>query len=443
MCRLTREDQNIPGLAHYLVDSEITIDKNIWKQSESKCCFGNFETKYLPLMNVSDLRNENNFPAHCKLTVQLGFRRCILRRFCPKYFSATTELVITTGSFSNFLGNPYSSETHHAPVEEVSRDVVVEDEMTDNDSSNRDPPDIKMYYLYRIGHNCFKILLTTEWYSLFVKYEIRLFDVKRNIVISSKEAESLLLKSNDWVSDLLLPWDYTGEIKKSPSVFDASILHSSVSYHVVELQKDFELEFGTSFSSYGNQDLKADLKNFYHNRARRPDICLKGDDSTFQVHRCILAARSPVFKAVLENDTLESRTGLVKIAEISTEVLRLLLSFLYSSEVEEDLGYPNSALLYAAADKYGILSLLRICRRELKKNISVDNFDELLLMSHLHSDVKLKEFLTSFLSSWYPNSDAISHLDSMVLDRPLTEEDIEFLAEINAFFRLMSEKKGK
>ncbi|CAL1283019.1 unnamed protein product [Larinioides sclopetarius] len=440
-CLLTREDNNVPELVHYFVDSEITIHKNIWKQPGNVCGFGNYERKYLPLLNLSDLKN--NYPTQCKLTIQFSFRRCIFKKNCPRYFSATSELGISTASFFTSLRNPFSSEFREESVEEdVSRNDVAENEeneLTQNIPLNTRKRHIHMFFMYDSRQNTFYLMFTSEWDSVFLRYKTFLFDIKRNISIASNMADNLLLKSEAWFSNMVLPRYLQEEIVRSPSVLETLGAYTNISYYTGELRKDSELEFGSSFSSKERKyfDLKADLKNLNCNRTRRADICIRNEEKTFEAHKCILAARSPVFKAMLHSDTLESRTGFLRIVDMNSEELRLFLNFIYSSEFDEGLEYETVFSLYAAADKYGIISLSRVCRRELKKNISLDNLHEMLILSHLHIDVELKEFIIKFLSTWYPNSDArvISYLNSMGLDQQLTEEDIEFFGGLGSFYR--------
>ncbi|CAL1283018.1 unnamed protein product [Larinioides sclopetarius] len=446
-CLLTNENNNIPDLVHYFVDSKITIHRNTWKQPENVCDNGKCENKYFPLMDVSDLRNKNNYPTDCKLTIQFNFQRRAFQKNCPRYFSAITELGITTASRFTSFSNPYSSEFHEESVEDVPRNDVaenVENELTQNIPLNTKTPDIKMFFIYSSHENSLNIMFISEWDCVLLRYKTCLFDVKRNIAIASKMADNVLIKSETWFSNIVLPRYLKEEIEMSPSAFETLGVYTNVSYYNGELRKDSELEFGSSFSSNERKifDLKADLKNLNRNRTRRADICIRNEENTFEAHKCILAARSPVFKAMLQSDTLESRTGVLKVVEMNSKELRLFLNFIYSSEFDEGLECETVFSLYAAADKYGISSLSRVCRRELKKNISLDNLHELLYLSHLHRDVELKEFIIKFLSTWYPNSKVIFHLRSMGLDQPLTEEDIEFFEGLSSFYRLMENKDG-
>ncbi|KAK4761198.1 hypothetical protein SAY87_006091 [Trapa incisa] len=49
-------------------------------------------------------------------------------------------------------------------------------------------------------------------------------------------------------------------------------------------------------------------------------------------HRAVLANRSPVFKAMLENEMTESKSRTIKIDDVSYEALRAFVNFMYMAE---------------------------------------------------------------------------------------------------------------
>ncbi|CAN6283317.1 unnamed protein product [Urochloa humidicola] len=93
----------------------------------------------------------------------------------------------------------------------------------------------------------------------------------------------------------------------------------------------------------------------------------QGTDVTFQVggemfaaHRCVLAARSDVFKAELFGPMKEgTKHTIVCIEDIETKVFKLLLDFVYSDsvpDIENNEEFMWQHLL-VAADKYDLLRL--------------------------------------------------------------------------------------
>ena len=93
-------------------------------------------------------------------------------------------------------------------------------------------------------------------------------------------------------------------------------------------------------------------------------------------HRCILSARSPVFKAMLEAPMTEGETDTVLITDISYNVMREVLQFMYTNKFTRDLDNVldsiGEALLYAA-HKYEISGLIGLCEQHFIRRITVDN----------------------------------------------------------------------
>lgn len=85
------------------------------------------------------------------------------------------------------------------------------------------------------------------------------------------------------------------------------------------------------------------------------DITLVVEDQEFKVHKLHLATHSAVFAAMFEHeDTKEAIEKKVIIEDVSAEVMRTLLRYIYTSTVEskDDL----SVELFSAADKVGPFS---------------------------------------------------------------------------------------
>lgn len=69
-------------------------------------------------------------------------------------------------------------------------------------------------------------------------------------------------------------------------------------------------------------------------RSLAPDFLLVSSDgsSAVQVHRLLLAARSPVFKTLLSMDSQERRSGRMQLKDTRIDTLTILSDFLYSDQ---------------------------------------------------------------------------------------------------------------
>ncbi|XP_040597055.1 speckle-type POZ protein-like [Mesocricetus auratus] len=108
----------------------------------------------------------------------------------------------------------------------------------------------------------------------------------------------------------------------------------------------------------------------------------------FRAHKAILAARSPVFRAMFEHDMEESRTNRVEIHDLDPRGFKAMVGFIYTGKAPDLHNMADSVL--AAADKYGLERLKFICEHALYKDLSVENAAHTLFLADLHSAGQLK-----------------------------------------------------
>ena len=109
--------------------------------------------------------------------------------------------------------------------------------------------------------------------------------------------------------------------------------------------------------------------------------------TVFIAHKCILAACSPVFKAMFNYKLKEN---LANIEDSRPEVIQILLKYIYTAYIPEDIS--NVAVgLYIVAEEYFIESLKIKCREYLIYNMSSDNVIEIYLLSELYNDSIIRE----------------------------------------------------
>uniref|UniRef100_A0AAY4BF44 BTB domain-containing protein n=1 Tax=Denticeps clupeoides TaxID=299321 RepID=A0AAY4BF44_9TELE len=129
-----------------------------------------------------------------------------------------------------------------------------------------------------------------------------------------------------------------------------------------------------------------------------PDCSLVVGGQEFQAHKAILAARCPVFRAMFTHDMKERQTNRVEIQGVEPEVLRELVTFIYSGKA------PNiqdmAADLLVAADMYLLDRLKRMCEEVLCRSLTVENAAEILIIADLHLTPELKEEAITFINRW-------------------------------------------
>ncbi|GBN61470.1 TD and POZ domain-containing protein 3 [Araneus ventricosus] len=134
--------------------------------------------------------------------------------------------------------------------------------------------------------------------------------------------------------------------------------------------------------------LKQDLTSLYEDRLFS-DTKLRTDTETFPAHRCVLSARSPVFKKMFTTDMKEKAGECINVPDISSDTVRRMLQFLYT-DCTGDLEMQSAKDLYIASDKYDIVSLKERCSSFIKKNLCPSNVCEVLVLADMHQDKDLE-----------------------------------------------------
>ncbi|RLN40172.1 hypothetical protein C2845_PM01G42450 [Panicum miliaceum] len=142
------------------------------------------------------------------------------------------------------------------------------------------------------------------------------------------------------------------------------------------------------------------------------DVRFRVDRVDFAAHRCVLAARSPVFQAELFGTMKEASSEaqcVVEIHDMRADVFKNLLYFIYTDalplpEPEEPRPDPEEEALMAqhllvAADRYGMERLKFICEDALCRHIDVSTVATTMALAEQHHCQGIKEACFQFLRS--------------------------------------------
>ncbi|WVZ83220.1 hypothetical protein U9M48_030389 [Paspalum notatum var. saurae] len=138
------------------------------------------------------------------------------------------------------------------------------------------------------------------------------------------------------------------------------------------------------------------------------DVVFQVSGETFKAHRCVLAARSPVFSSELFGQMKESDAtagGSIRIDDMEAYVFKALLFFVYTDSLPENLMSDDDEQgvmcqhLLVAADRYNLERLKLICEYRLCKCIKASTLATILALAEQHHCHGLKKACFSFLSS--------------------------------------------
>ncbi|PIA41908.1 hypothetical protein AQUCO_02100028v1 [Aquilegia coerulea] len=112
-------------------------------------------------------------------------------------------------------------------------------------------------------------------------------------------------------------------------------------------------------------------------------------------HKTVLASRSPVFKAMLENEMEESRSGTIRISDVSYDALRNFVQYLYTAEVSLD--EQMACDLLVLAEKYEVKYLKSHCEKFLMSKLNAENAFMCFAFSSQHYAKNLHETSLSLI----------------------------------------------
>lgn len=136
------------------------------------------------------------------------------------------------------------------------------------------------------------------------------------------------------------------------------------------------------------------------------DVTFLVAGETFKAHKCVLAARSAVFKAEVFGAMKESMDGaLIRVDDMDAQVFMALLNFVYTDALPDfrDMKKQEEAAmaqhLLVAADRYNLERLKLICEDRLCAHIDTASAATILALAEQHHCGGLKEACFRFLSS--------------------------------------------
>ena len=126
------------------------------------------------------------------------------------------------------------------------------------------------------------------------------------------------------------------------------------------------------------------------------DVEIKCGERKFPCHKIILSARSPVFRAMLQADMEEKRSGKVEIKDYSPDVIQTLLHFIYTGslvhENSNEEGREDLLELLQAADQYQLDLLKEACEVQICEGVDIQNCLTSLIIGDMYNAENLKKF---------------------------------------------------
>ncbi|XP_023248435.1 speckle-type POZ protein-like [Copidosoma floridanum] len=155
-------------------------------------------------------------------------------------------------------------------------------------------------------------------------------------------------------------WSFAVGTSKAWLFHDSHLILMSLQSHgALLIQCDISREniFVSSNHSF-QSELCLDFTSFLETK-QLTDVTIITNDEKLRAHQIVLARKSPVFLDMFDNDMPEKRPNVVEINDFDSSVIKVMLRFMYTGEVENMNDVAED--LFLCADKYSLSELKKIC----------------------------------------------------------------------------------
>jgi hypothetical protein len=195
-----------------------------------------------------------------------------------------------------------------------------------------------------------------------------------------------------------------GECPSGRSSLVAQVYENSLyifgGYNGVTVLNDF-YKFRLKAVSIPPSALVNDMKRLMM-REEMADVSFLVEGKVVHANRAILAVRSEYFDVMLYGGMRESRRDEegeakpIELLDVSHAVFLKVIEYLYTDNVSE-LTWDLSVPLLIASEQFMLDRLKALCEDHIRKDLTVDNVIGVLIASHRHNAVGLKDIALEFI----------------------------------------------
>ena len=173
------------------------------------------------------------------------------------------------------------------------------------------------------------------------------------------------------------------------------------------------------------------------------DVQLITSGGSLHCHKAVLAANSPYFKAMFENELKESSENKVTLENVSFDSLKTIIDWMYTMQLKIYLGHALDLL--ATARFLHFSSVVEACSKFLEKNLSVSNCLSILSVADFHSCYSLQTSTWKYILAHFielSHQQKFSSLSEELLLKLIKSEDLKVPCEDNVLEAVMRWAEG-
>ncbi|XP_046575253.1 LOW QUALITY PROTEIN: kelch-like protein 10 [Haliotis rubra] len=156
------------------------------------------------------------------------------------------------------------------------------------------------------------------------------------------------------------------------------------------------------------------------------DAVIRVEDTTYKIHRAIMSACSPYFRALFTNQMFDTNKREVTIPGVSPDIMHILIEYAYTRDIKIDR--ENVEQLLPAADQFHVTGLVRLCCDFLLKEMCAENVIGIRAFARAYFCHSLERhalrFLLQHIGEVYSNSNEFLQLDVEEVCEILGSDDL-------------------
>lgn len=168
-------------------------------------------------------------------------------------------------------------------------------------------------------------------------------------------------------------------------------------------------------------------------------ICIPGENKTLPVHRAVMSSCSDFFRSLFTNGLQETLQHEVKIHDVSLQAMEVIINYAYTKDVLITAG--NAEEIFAAADRFNVLGLLKECIDFFSKEISPENCIGFLRFARYYNNKDLKDICWAYITLHFKDiverSQEFIHLDADEISDILADDKLNVKSEDEVYYAVM------
>lgn len=141
------------------------------------------------------------------------------------------------------------------------------------------------------------------------------------------------------------------------------------------------------------------------------------DGKSFNLHKCILSARSIVFERMFKNDMKEKIQNTVEIEDFNYDVLEEFFQFIYTGKVSDNAENIICELL-TASEKYCVEELKALCEKVMASKLDNKNAIDYLKSALMNNSEKVELDVINYLSLHIDDFIKAPEFDTLGFEQP-------------------------